>query len=281
MTEKYKILDIKLDRLTRYQAIDKVADFFNRKSASMICTVNAEFIMNAQENADFKKVLNDKSAINLIDGSGVVWAVNFMHAYCPNIKILREIYILLGWCASLIFFPITSALISKKIPKISGADFVWDICKWASDNDKSIFILGNKEGLDPNAVQKASLELQTNIYDLKISGTRSSSPDAEFEKEDTELIKKSGADIVFCAFGSPAQELWLSRNLGRTNAKIGIGLGGTFDFIAGVQKRAPRFISLIGLEWLFRLIRHPRRFRRQLALPRFAIAILRQRLKNH
>lgn len=276
MKNNLSILNIKLDNLDRYQGIARVEELFKKKSSSLICTVNTEFIMRAQIDEEFMKTLNHKSSLNLIDGSGVIWAATFQNIWIPQSKIIRHIYAVMAWILSLIFYPIIIFVARRSVHKTSGADIVWDICRWASDNDKSIFILGNKYGLDTNSVQKASLELQTNIYGLKIAGTHSSSDEESNEKADIEMIKKSGADILFCAFGSPSQELWLAKNLSRTGAKIGIGLGGTFDFIAGVQKRAPRFISAIGFEWLWRLISHPRRARRQLALPRFAFAILRE-----
>ena len=277
--QKFNILNIKLNPINKYQALARVEELFAKKSPALICTVNVEFIMCAQKDLEFKKILNQKSALNMLDGSGVVWAYDFMSRPYPKTATFRFIYIVLQWLTGLIFYPFVSLSAAKKYPKISGADFVWDICQWASDNNKSIFILGNKGGLDPNAVQKASLELQTKIYDLKIAGTMNIFPDQIEDRNASEMIKKSGADIVFCALGSPAQEKWLARNLGRSGAQIGVGLGGTFDFIAGVQRRAPRFISALGFEWLFRLITRPKRILRQSVLPKFALAVLKQKLE--
>lgn len=276
--KKISILGIKLDPLDRYQSLSRIEEFFFKKTPSLICTINVEFIMTAQRNEEFKNVLNNKSALNTLDGSGVIWAYKLLSSWKPKTKVIRELYIFLQWLIYLILFPIFSAWATRSIPKISGADFVWDICQWASDNNKKIFILGNKAGLDPNSAQKASLELQTKIYNLKIVGAQSILPEESDNKSLVESIKKSGADILFCALGSPLQEIWLAKNLGRSGAQIGIGLGGTFDFIAGVQKRAPRFMSLFGLEWLYRLVRQPKRIKRQVALPRFTVAILKERL---
>ncbi|HZY46150.1 MAG TPA: WecB/TagA/CpsF family glycosyltransferase, partial [Anaerolineae bacterium] len=77
--------------------------------------------------------------------------------------------------------------------------------------------------------------------------------------------------------GAPQQDKWIARNLDRTGAIVGIGVGGAFDFIIGKQKRAPKWIQRIGLEWLYRLIREPWRWKRQLALPRFVWKILTER----
>ena len=155
---------------------------------------------------------------------------------------------------------------------------IWDICKYAARENKRIFLLGYKKGLDPNAVEKTSLKLQTDIYDFKIAGALSATDSPSEEKYILGVIKKSSADILLCGFGSPRQEFWLKRNLSKTGCKIGIGLGGTFDFIAGVQKRAPKCMQIIGLEWFYRLLENPKRIKRQISLAKVASMVLKKRL---
>jgi N-acetylglucosaminyldiphosphoundecaprenol N-acetyl-beta-D-mannosaminyltransferase len=82
-------------------------------------------------------------------------------------------------------------------------------------------------------------------------------------------IAASGARLLFAGMGSPRQEYWLDEHLRQTACGVGIGVGGSFDVIAGRVRRAPAFVRRVGLEWLYRLIKEPRRWRRQLALPRF------------
>jgi N-acetylglucosaminyldiphosphoundecaprenol N-acetyl-beta-D-mannosaminyltransferase len=136
-----------------------------------------------------------------------------------------------------------------------------------------VFFLGAAPGV---ALNTAKI-LSEKHAGLKVAGTHSGSPAPEDEDYIVNLIRDSNADLVFVAFGAPKQDLWLYHNLKRTGAKVGMGVGGSFDFITGVQKRAPIWVQRLGLEWLFRLVQEPRRWRRQLALPKFVWLILHKR----
>ncbi len=96
---------------------------------------------------------------------------------------------------------------------------------------------------------------------------------------DERQIKGKRIDVLFVALGFPKQEEWIAQNLDKIPVKCAMGVGGAFDYISGRVKRAPKFVRQIGLEWLFRLINEPWRFKRQLALPMFAYLILKERLK--
>lgn len=272
---KTEILNIKLDNISHTEANEKLCEFMDKKTSSIISTVNAEFIVNAQNDSEFKSILNHRSSLNLIDGMGVVWADYFNRIPTPNIVVLKEIYIVLVAVISLILFPIISIIFRKKIAnKISGIDFAWEISKMAAKKGWRLYLLGYKKGLDPASAEKASLKLQTNIYNLKIAGVSSGTESVVYEKEIIENIKKSAADILFICFGSPKQEKWLARNLSKTGCKIGIGLGGTLDFIADIQKRAPRWVQKIGFEWLYRIFQNPRRIKRLPSLFSFIFRVI-------
>ena len=99
--------------------------------------------------------------------------------------------------------------------------------------------------------------------------------------EEADIVKRIRAvrpDLLFVAYGAPAQDLWIARNLERLGVPVCMGVGGTFDFIAGVAPRAPLWMRQKGLEWLYRLWKQPWRWRRMLALPHFAVLVLRQKL---
>jgi N-acetylglucosaminyldiphosphoundecaprenol N-acetyl-beta-D-mannosaminyltransferase len=113
---------------------------------------------------------------------------------------------------------------------------------------------------------------------LQIVGTYSGSPDVEEEHQIVALVKQPKPDIVFVAYGAPQQDKWIARNLDRLGVPLAMGVGGAFDFIAGVAVRAPRWMQRLGLEWLHRLYREPWRWRRMLALPRFVGLVMRERL---
>ena len=181
---------------------------------------------------------------------------------------------MIGSLSTILFYP---RYLSKPISeRLSGSDYIWDLSKLAAKNHLSIFLLGG----DPTVPEQAALKLQTDVINLYLAGTYEGSAKIEDEEKIVSLIKKSEADILFVAYGVPAEELWLERNLRKTGAKIGIGVGGTFDFLAGRKPRAPKFIRSIGLEWLYRLIIEPRRFRRQMALPKLVWRVFKEKIKN-
>jgi N-acetylglucosaminyldiphosphoundecaprenol N-acetyl-beta-D-mannosaminyltransferase len=90
------------------------------------------------------------------------------------------------------------------------------------------------------------------------------------------MINASQAEILFVAYGAPNQDKWIARNLPRLKVGVAMGVGGAFDFIAGVAQRAPRWMRRAGIEWLHRLIQQPWRWRRMLRLPLFVLAVLRR-----
>jgi N-acetylglucosaminyldiphosphoundecaprenol N-acetyl-beta-D-mannosaminyltransferase len=105
-------------------------------------------------------------------------------------------------------------------------------------------------------------------------GVYSGSPAPEEEETIVERVNASGAEILFVAYGAPEQDKWIARNMPRLHVKMAMGVGGTFDFIAGIIPRAPLWMQRMGLEWLYRLYLQPWRIRRMMRLPRFVIAVL-------
>ena len=274
---KIELFDIKLDNLPKNQVLENIFTLSEKKTPSYITTTNVEFLMRSLKDPEFRKILNS-AALNLIDGHGVIWGYLLLNSWAPKFILFRDIYVVLQMVIYILFYPVIVRLFKKKYFITPGADIVWDIAEKSVQERKSIYLLGNKNGLDPNAVEKASLELQTKIYDLKIAGTHSFSGTDEESKNVVYTIKHSGADFVFCSLGSPSQEYWMHKYLSKSGAKVAIGVGGSLDFIAKVQNRAPKIIRLIGFEWLYRLIRQPKRIKRQKAILDFIIYIIKLKL---
>lgn len=269
----FKILDIKVDSLDVAEAELRLAEMMEMEKPSIICTPNTEFVIKAQHDEEFKKILNTKSKLNLPDSYGLLWAARFLTLRVPKTPILREITIVLEWIFSLILLPILSKKYHYPLKeKISGSDFIWDIAKFAAKNKYRVFLFGGA----PVVAEQTALKLQTEVFDLRIAGIFHG--DLSREDEAIEAMKKSRADILLVCLGAPLQEKWLDTNLAKTGCKIGVGLGGTFDFIAKIVPRAPRFMQKSGLEWLYRLAVEPKRFKRQFALPQMAFLVLRDKL---
>lgn len=114
----------------------------------------------------------------------------------------------------------------------------------------------------------------------KKNSTAFDSPQSELSYSGKEIINH-GIDILFVAFGSPKQEIWIAENLDKLPVRVAIGVGGAFDFVSGKVKRAPVWVRKIGLEWLFRLILQPWRIKRQLRLFKFVFLVLGEKVKAH
>lgn len=273
---KINILGVPIDSFNREESIWFIDQKISTKKPIFITTVNVEFLFRALNDEKVFQMLQN-SSLNFADGVGVLWAAKFLSLRLPKNKFWRYLigfFKLIGSMLAITFYP---KYLKKPIPeRISGSDFIWDLGKFAAKNDLRIFLLGG----DPTVPEQAALKLQTDIYNLKVAGTFEGSPKSEDEWKILGLMKKDKPDILFVAYGVPAEELWLERNLAKTGAKIGIGVGGTFDFLAGRRKRAPKFVRAIGLEWLWRLILEPKRFHRQTALPKLVWRVFKYKINN-
>jgi N-acetylglucosaminyldiphosphoundecaprenol N-acetyl-beta-D-mannosaminyltransferase len=260
--KKINILGVPIDSFTRELSIRFIEQKLETKKPIFVTTVNAEFLFRALNDRKVFDMLTN-STINFADGVGILWAARFLSLTLPKDQFSRNVagfFKLLWSLAAIILYP---KYLKNPIPeRISGSDYIWDLSRLAVKKDLKVFLLGG----GPTIPEQAALKLQTEIYGLKVAGTYEGSPKIEDEKKILELMKKDKPDILCVAYGVPAEELWLEKNLAKSGARIGIGVGGTFDFHAGRRRRAPKFFRAIGLEWLWRLIIEPKRYRRQSAL---------------
>ena len=235
------LLGVRTDNANYDEALSIIEDLVVSGTSHQVVTVNPEFIVAAQSDDDFRNILN-ASSLSLPDGVGLLWAARFLgHP-------LQE--------------------------RVTGTDTVQRIAALAAQKGYSLFLLGAAPGV---AVATAARLCQ--IYpSLRIVGTHAGSPALEEEDEIVRLIQRAEPDILFVAYGAPAQDKWIARNLARLGVPMAMGVGGAFDFISGHAKRAPRWLQRVGLEWLHRLFHEPWRWRRMLALPRFVWLVARERL---
>lgn len=228
INERIKILEIPFYNINLQQATRlTLSKLMNQNGkAFFIATPNPEMLLETRKNPEFKKILQKQTDLNIPDGFGVILAS----------KLQR----------------------TPLLERVTGTDLMQSLCQ-NTPNGTKIFLLGAA----PKVVEKVKIILGKKHNNIKVAGTYSGSPAPEEEKNIRARINKSGAEILFVAFGAPKQEFWLARNLAHLpNVKIAMGVGGAFDFIAGAKKRAPKFMRQIGLEWLFRLIQEPKRIKR-------------------
>jgi N-acetylglucosaminyldiphosphoundecaprenol N-acetyl-beta-D-mannosaminyltransferase len=237
MLSTVDILSVPIHNITQAETLSLIADFIASRQPHQLCTANPEFVMAAQADSEFMTILRDAD-LCLPDGVGLLWASKVLG------KPLRE--------------------------RVAGSDLVPAIATEAAERGWRVFFLGAAEGV---AERTASI-LRSRHPQLIVAGTWAGSPDPKEDEAITARIRAARPDVLFVAYGAPAQDKWIARNRDRLGAPAMLGVGGAFDFIAGVAERAPRWMQKLGLEWLHRLIRQPWRWKRMLALPQFAIAVL-------
>jgi len=246
--KRINILGVYVDNLSHKQVIKKIDHFLRgkRTKSKQITTVNPEFIMAARKDRLFRRIIN-RSFIATIDGIGLVLAAD----YLQGVKV-RE--------------------------RVTGIDLIFTLSELAAKKGYSIFFLGAA----PGVAEKTATILEEKYPNLKVAGTFAGTAKKEDEREILQLINSSEPDILLVAYGAPKQDKWINRNLKKFKKPLlGIGIGGSFDYIAGKVKRAPKWIRALGLEWLYRLSHQPKRFERIVtASIRFPLAVVKEKAKH-
>ncbi len=234
-----------VDAITKQETLNIISEYVASGQPHLIVTTYSEFVVFASKDSEYQNVLNS-ATLSLPDGIGILWAAKYLSLSTSNrFQALGQI-IYSG--ASLIFNP---SYCRTVIPEtVTGSRLVWDIAQQASEKNYSLALVGGTNGV----AQTAANELKKKYPNLKVKLAVS---DNKFDQETVNRIASSNSDILLIAYQPPLQEKWLTQNLNQFNVKVAIGLGGTFDYLAGKRLSAPKFISTIGLEWLWRLITQP------------------------
>lgn len=250
---RIEILGIPVDIVTQEEVIRRIAEFFRSEGKFHIATPNPEMLVEARRNAKFLSVLQ-KTALNLPDGAGVVWALKRGYRSFRGYRGYRG--------TPMATASITSTASKTSITsRVTGTDTLLALTSLESRlcPPERIFLLGAAQGIAKLAAKKL-MELNPAIKEI---GTYSGSPRSEEETGIIARINSFAPTLLFVAYGAPEQDLWIARNLPRLQTvKVAMGIGGALDFIAGTRKRAPKWMQNIGLEWTWRLMLEPRRIMR-------------------
>jgi len=226
LNDKIEILGVEIDNLTMGQAILKIDQMVNSSSCHQIATINPEFLVEARHDKKFKQILNQAS-LAIPDGIGLLWAA----------RRKKENF----------------------FERITGADLVMQVIK---KQQHSFYFLGGAPGIATRAANKLLKKYpRLNIVDA-IDGGIINDSNLAHQKQLIYEINKTKPDILLVALGAPKQDKFISRWQKDLNCHVAIGVGGTLDYITGALPRAPHLWQKIGLEWLWRLFREPRRFKR-------------------
>lgn len=253
------ILDVRIDAITKDVALNKILGFLKDGRQHIITTPNPEFLVKSNHNKKFKQLLNNAD-LNLPDGVGLKWAAFIAHEPLPKNYFMRIYTIYFRFIFGEIALLLFPKMMSRYIPEqISGTDMVEEITKVTGESGHSIFLLGALGDIG----EKCRKTLEKKYPKAKIVGTYGGSSYEDGDNKAREKINKVNPDILFVAFGAPKQEFWIKRNLPHLpSVKVAMGVGGAFDYISGLVKRASKLWRRLGLEWLYRLYQQPWRAKR-------------------
>lgn len=241
ITLKIDVMGVGFDNLTKNEFIDRARQMLATREKGYVVTPNAEIVYEAVQDASFRDLLNG-AALVLPDGAGVVLGAKILGT--P----LKE--------------------------KVAGIEFGEEICRLLAENGGKLYLLGSKPGIADQAGQK----LKEKYPGLTICGTA----DGYFKDEAAVVAKinEAAPDVVFVCLGAPKQEKFIRNHFDEMNATLYLGLGGSLDGYAGVAQRAPRWMINLSLEWLYRLLKEPKRLGRMMRLPKFVLACGGEKLRR-
>ena len=221
--------------------VQLMAERIEKKEKTFVITANPEIVMQANENPELMKYI-EKSTYVSADGIGVVKAAKIFGAELPG--------------------------------RVTGYDTMMALL--GSGKPYKIYLLGAQE----ETLQKTIENIKRDFPHIDIVGARNGFFDWS-NNDIAEEVKALQPDLMFLALGVPRQEKWIYEHIDGFSHGVFIGVGGSFDVIAGTVKRAPVFWQKLNLEWLYRLLSQPTRWRRMLSLPRFALKVFGMKLKGH
>lgn len=236
------ILGVGFDRVTLVDAVTALERRLDAGLRTFVITANPEFVMLCRSDREIAAIATQADLV-VPDGTGAVLA---------------------------------SRLLGDPLPgRAPGRLLVDRLAALAAERGLSIFLLGAAAGI----AERAAALLQARHPTLRVAGTYAGS--AEDDEDVVPRVAAAAPDLLLVAFGMPKQERWISRNLARVpSARLAIGIGGSLDYLAGAAAVPPGLVHAIGLEWLWRLVRDPRRWRRQRVLPLFALLVILRRIRG-
>jgi N-acetylglucosaminyldiphosphoundecaprenol N-acetyl-beta-D-mannosaminyltransferase len=232
-----RILGVPVDAVSFADAL-RLAEELVEDGGGIIAALNPEKVLAAQRDPELLAFL-EEARLRIPDGVGIVWASRRRGGA------IRE--------------------------RVTGVDLFQALVGRAAARGWPVFLLGAA----PGVAEAAAANLKARNPGLIVAGTHHGYFNDAEEESVVAAIRASGAMLLFVAMGSPRQERFLRRRFRESGARLGMGVGGSFDVVAGRVTRAPALIRSLGLEWLYRAVSQPTRYRRTLSLFRFVRAVLR------
>lgn len=213
---------VRVDKVSMDDTLEACENFIRSRVPHQLVVINVAKMVKARADQKLRRIINDADWVGA-DGMPLVWLSKYLGDPIPG--------------------------------RVNGTDLMEKLVELAARQGYSIYFLGAK----PEVVRKVVRVYTTKYPSLKVAGYRDGYFTPEQEEQVAEDISASHADIIFLAFGSPKKEKFVGQWLYKMNVPVVHGVGGSFDVVAGVTKRAPRWMQNWGLEWLYRFIQEPRR----------------------
>ncbi|MCU0490927.1 MAG: WecB/TagA/CpsF family glycosyltransferase [Chloroflexaceae bacterium] len=219
------ILGIAVDDVLPDEAMERLAGWLAQGGPHHVVTVNPEFVMEARRNPAFRQVLH-AADMALPDGVGLLYAARFLG------------------------MPLRG--------RVTGVELTHRLAALAAERGVRLFLLGAA----PGVAEEAAAALVSRYPGLTIAGCYAGTPQPRHEPFLRQLIAAARPDVLLVAYGHPRQDMWIARNQPFVQVPIAVGVGGVFDYLAGHVPLAPAWLRRLGLEWLYRLLKQPHRWRR-------------------
>jgi N-acetylglucosaminyldiphosphoundecaprenol N-acetyl-beta-D-mannosaminyltransferase len=288
LSRKYvNILGINVISTTKDKVLMNVKEFISHNNKFYITTPNPELVLMSQSNNEVKEALNN-SDFSIPDGIGLAQAARLLSLKTPRNNILRFLYTFFAGIFIGVATLVNKKWLTRELNIIKGRELFIELIELASKNKWKVFLFG---GLNDEA-QKTAEILKKKNKDLKIKYVSGPllNEKAEPESKDSRKIyfdtireiNSYAPHLLFVAMQNPKQEIWLYKNINKLKIGGAMTVGGTFRYVGGISKPLPKFFDSLGIEWVWRLITEPHRFRRIFnAFPIFPLKVWESKLREN
>ncbi|MBI2590096.1 WecB/TagA/CpsF family glycosyltransferase [Candidatus Berkelbacteria bacterium] len=263
--KRAQILSVSIDCRLRPDLLASCANIIQARLPSQLVTVNPEFILEAQTNRAFRTALGD-AEMSTADGKGIQLAAYYNSLSFPTWQPARLVVGLLAGAWVGLIFILQSKELNHPIPEIiTGVDLIDQLAAYGTKHRWKFFFLGGDKGI----AEQAAIKLRTHYPELIVVGAEAGvakSVQGKRRKDELNLlahrIRALKPDILLVALGAPTQDLFIHEHKKILGISLMLGVGGAFDYLAGIVPRAPAWLRSLGLEWCWRLLIQPWRWRR-------------------
>lgn len=237
---KVKILGVEISNMTNVETVNNIVQAIEDNRKKFIVTANAEILAYAHKNKRYLSILQKADTVTA-DGIGVVKGAKLLGHYIPE--------------------------------RVTGVDLFFKLLTVANQQNFSIYLLGATE----HVLNKTVKIIDQKYPNIQVAGSCHGFFDEKKEATVINEINAKKPDLIFVAMGAPLQEEWIAKHIHLFSKGVFIGVGGSFDVLSGYVKRAPLVWQKFHLEWFYRFLKNPSRWRRTMRLPLFVFHLLKQR----